>query len=159
MCLTRWSRYEYRKVRWVVVATRTSLHDPGCTFCPDNGKIKILQTSPSGNTVFVQTMVKEGGVFVPATGAYFVIPVGHYAPSAELPFDFWNEINWHIRESGMVFDNDNVNRTREGGAVIVEHLHYWLIQVQPGDKPMGLYTLRKKVRSWRAALQDFLTAA
>lgn len=136
-----------------MVATRTPLHDPDCTFCRDNGKIKVLQTSPSGNTVFVQTMVKEGDVFVPAEGAYFVMPVGHYAPSDELPFDFWNEINWHIRESKMVFDNDNVNRTKKGGAVIVEHLHYWLIQVQPGDKPMGLYTLRKEMRNLRAKMR------
>jgi len=145
---------EHTKVRWAVVDAETSLdspQEPGCTFCPSNGRVKVIQTSPSGNTIFVQVMVEEDGVYVPAPGAYFVLPVGHYAPADELPFDFWREINWHIRESGITFDNDGVNRTGKGGARITEHLHYWLMQAQPGDPALGLYTLRA---SYRKAIQD-----
>jgi hypothetical protein len=90
--------------------------------------------------------VTKADSFVPAAGAYFVLPIGHYGPADDLPFDFWSEVNWHIRESGMTFDNDGVNRTKAGGAIVLAHLHYWLMQVQPGEPPFGIYTLRAVYR-------------
>jgi len=99
-------------------------------------------------------MVKEGEVFVPATGAYFVIPVGHYRPDEDMPYDFLHEVNWHKRESGLVFDNCGFNYTEPGGAKILNHAHFWMMQVQPGDPHMGLHTLRQEYRRLRAERND-----
>lgn len=131
------------------VAQSSSGHpqEPGCVFCLTNGKLDVIRASRSGNTLFVQVKVGHGDDFVPASGAYFVLPTGHYKPDEYMPFDFLHEVNWHKRVSGLVFDNGGFNYTKAGGAKILDHAHYWLMQVQPGDEAMGLYTLREKVRT------------
>ena len=135
-----------RRIRGVEnerIQVSDSHYDAGCVFCPANGKLVILQETQY--TCFVQVMVPHDGTMVPADGAYFVIPKEHYSSSEDVPFDFLREVNHHRRESGLVFDNGNINYTEEGGAKILSHMHYWLIQAQEGDDPLGLYGLRCKV--------------
>ncbi len=118
---------------------------PGEPLCRKNGKLNIIRTSPSGNTHFVQVMLKVDDKMVLAEGAYFVIPDECYRPDQDMPFDFLHEVNWHKRASGLVFDNGGFNYTKPGGGML-NHAHYWLMQVLPGDKPLGLYGLRASHR-------------
>lgn len=118
---------------------------PDCPFCPENGRLSIIRESPSGNTCFVQVLVPHDGEMVLAEGAFFVLPTEHFRPRDDMPFDFLHEVNWHVRTSGLVFDNGGFNYTMSGGAKILDHAHYWLIQVQDGDDQLGLYGLRVKV--------------
>lgn len=126
---------------------------PGEPLCRKNGKLNIIRTSPSGNTHFVQVLLKGDKGMVPAPGAYFVLPDECYLPDTDMPFDFLHEVNWHKRASGMVFDNGGFNYTKEGGGLL-PHAHFWLMQVQPGDKPRGLYTLRTDYRQQAVELAE-----
>ncbi len=133
-----------------MIALDTNLGHPqeqGCTFCLATGRLQVIRVSKSGNTVFAQVRVQRGDDFVLAPGAYFVLPVGHYKPDEDMPFDFLHEVNWHKRVSGLVFDNGGFNYTKAGGAKILDHAHWWLMQVQIGDDPLGLYSLREKART------------
>ena len=120
--------------------------EPGAPLCYKNGKLDVIRTSPSGNTVFVQVLLNQDGAMVPAPGAYLVLPVKCYRADQNMPFDFLREVNWHKAQSGMTFDNGGFNYTTPGGATF-EHAHYWLMLVQPGDEAFGLYGLRGKYRT------------
>lgn len=126
----------------------SSVH-PDCPFCPENGRLSIIRKSPSGDTCFVQVLVRKApksAEMVPAKRAFFVLPMGHYRPDEDMPFDFMHEVNWHKHASGLVFDNGGFNYTESGGAQILDHAHYWLVRAKDGDPALGLYGLREYLR-------------
>jgi hypothetical protein len=119
--------------------------EPGASLCFKNGKLDVIQVSPSGETIFVQVLTKGVNGMEPLEGAYLVLPKDCFRADEDMPFDFLAEVRWHTRNFGVRFDNGGFNYTPDGGASF-EHAHFWLMQVHSDDPALGLHGLRAEHR-------------
>lgn len=126
-------------------SVKTDSEEKECPFCPENGKVAIIAQTASRRTYAVKALVESEHEMRVAVGAYLAIPAEHHESYETLGYDFLQEVAELKRMLILKFDNEYFNMTADGGKK-KEHMHYWLTQVQPGDQPWGLWTLREKYR-------------
>ncbi len=150
----RKSYHEQRKVRCVVVATRSTLNCPvpNCPFCYANGRLAVLAHYPVERPVEEATAYLVLAKDAPNVDDYLVIPAEHVESEGDLPDDFTAACKYlrlHIpwmeeatadpRNPKAAGYHTGTNYGVSAGQTLV-HVHQWYSRVPAGHYVAGIAT-------------------
>ena len=144
----RKSYHEQRKVRCVVVATRSILNHPvaGCPFCHPNGKLAVIAHYPASVPESEASAYLVLALNAPNGDDHLIIPAVHAVGEDELPDDFMAACKYlrqFIPWIGGYAYHTGENYGLDAG-LTVDHLHRWYSKVPKGLYVPGIATLTQQ---------------